>query len=293
MLSILIPTYNYNSFPLVEVLHKQLVAFKISFEIICIDDGSKSKLNIENQKINQLSLCSFELLEKNIGRSAIRNLLASKANYNWLLFLDADVLPKNNTFISKYLSCIKEGKKVFCGGVAYNRTPDNINLLRYKYGIKYEEIKINKRNRSPYKFFFTSNFLIPKEFFEQVQFEEILLKYGREDLLFSLDLQKRGYKVIQIENEIYHLGLDDDFTFVSKTKEAMENIIFLEKKGLLEKEHGSLLKIVSKVELIGLLKLVGNLYPFFERVAIKRKSIFYFNCLKISYLCRIKIVLNG
>ena len=52
MLSVLIPTYNYNAFSLVEELHRQLTLEAIIFEIICLDDGSNSVLNNENKKIN-------------------------------------------------------------------------------------------------------------------------------------------------------------------------------------------------------------------------------------------------
>ena len=51
MLSILIPTYNYNVFPLVLDLHKQCLECKIDFEILCQDDHSNQFSN-ENQKIN-------------------------------------------------------------------------------------------------------------------------------------------------------------------------------------------------------------------------------------------------
>lgn len=40
MLSILIPTYNYNVVPLVLELQKQCLEYKIHFEIIVFDDGS-------------------------------------------------------------------------------------------------------------------------------------------------------------------------------------------------------------------------------------------------------------
>ena len=51
MLSILIPIYNYNAYPLVLELHKQCLECEIEFEIICQDDASGSDLNIENEKI--------------------------------------------------------------------------------------------------------------------------------------------------------------------------------------------------------------------------------------------------
>ena len=54
MLSILIPIYNYNVYPLVEELHKQCIECKIDFEIICIDDAS-TDYKPENNKMQFLS----------------------------------------------------------------------------------------------------------------------------------------------------------------------------------------------------------------------------------------------
>ena len=103
MLSILIPTYNYNIVPLVRDLRSQLHKENIIFEIICIDDASQSELNLINEEINSFEFCSFSSLEKNFGRSKIRNFLAKKAKYEWLIFLDGDVLPAQSSFIFNYL----------------------------------------------------------------------------------------------------------------------------------------------------------------------------------------------
>ncbi len=40
MLSILIPTYNYNIVALVSEIHRQISNTEIPFEIICLDDAS-------------------------------------------------------------------------------------------------------------------------------------------------------------------------------------------------------------------------------------------------------------
>ncbi|RZJ53598.1 MAG: glycosyltransferase family 2 protein [Flavobacterium sp.] len=99
MLSILIPVYNYAVSSLVEIVYKQALECNIPFEIICLDDASQFFLS-ENQKINQLKNTTYFILDKNIGRSAIRNLLARKAVYENLLFLDADTIPVTGNFIS-------------------------------------------------------------------------------------------------------------------------------------------------------------------------------------------------
>ena len=143
MLSIVIPTYNYNIYPLVCELEQQALKLNIAFEIICIDDGSFSHLNKENQKINTLSNSVFTENRKNIGRSKIRNLLATKAKYKWLLFLDADVFPKNKNFIETYLKSISKSSELIYGGILYQEnSPSHENLLRWIYGVKREGLKV-------------------------------------------------------------------------------------------------------------------------------------------------------
>ncbi|PTT01060.1 glycosyl transferase, partial [Flavobacterium sp. HMWF030] len=129
MLSILIPVYNYNVSSLVETLYNQALESNVIFEIICLDDCSQHFLS-ENQKINQLQNCNYSILEKNIGRSAIRNLLAKKATFENLLFLDADTFPVNQNFLSNYISQINRNEKVVYGGILYeSKKPENDRLL--------------------------------------------------------------------------------------------------------------------------------------------------------------------
>ena len=59
MISILIPCFDFNAYPLVSILEKQALMLKIDFEIICIADGSFSSKNDLNQKINLLTNSKF------------------------------------------------------------------------------------------------------------------------------------------------------------------------------------------------------------------------------------------
>jgi glycosyltransferase involved in cell wall biosynthesis len=288
MLSVLIPTYNYSAFSLAVEIHKQLILEAINFEIICFDDGSNSLINSENEKINTLDFSSFKPLENNVGRSAIRNLLAEKAKYKWLLFLDADVKPVKSNFIKNYIACLKINKTVFCGGIQYENKKENYSLLRYKFGKKHEEIASNKRNKNPEKYFFTSNFLIKKLVFNTAKFEESLTEYGREDLLFSLELVKMGFRIQHLNNEVYHLGIDENSVFVFKTKKAMENIVFLDTMHLIDANQMPLLVIVRKLSFFKMIHSVAKFHPFFERLSIRNSSVFFLNCMKVSYVCYLK-----
>ena len=65
MLSVLIPTYNYNCFSLVLELKKQADGLNFDYEIIVQDDCSSLYIE-ENSKINSLQNCSFEINSENL-----------------------------------------------------------------------------------------------------------------------------------------------------------------------------------------------------------------------------------
>lgn len=284
MLSVLIPTYNYNTYFLVKDIHSQLINASIPFEIICIDDGSSSKLNIENEKINLLSFANFKILEKNIGRSCIRNLLAKKANFEWLLFLDADVLPVKRDFITNYISCFSNEQKVFCGGICYKNVIYKSELLRLKYGKKHEEIDLKIRQQNADKYFLTSNFLIDKKIFQRIKFDENLNKYGYEDLLFAIKLNQNAIEIKHIENRVFHNGIDSNQVFCNKTQYAINNLANLLKMGKLKYSETNLTKIYQKLNKLRLTKFLEISNFNFEKKAIEKSSLLYFNLFRLQLL---------
>ncbi|WAC03341.1 glycosyltransferase [Lacinutrix neustonica] len=87
-LSVCIPVYNFNCIATVIDLCKQIESLSIPAEVLVIDDASPVELNaIAHFKH---ALYSYEKLNKNVGRAKIRNLLAKKATYYHVLFLDGD-----------------------------------------------------------------------------------------------------------------------------------------------------------------------------------------------------------
>ena len=116
MISILIPIYNFAVKELVSELSRQAQELNLDFEILCIDDNSKSKYTELNKNIKKIYGVNYKLNKKNIGRSAIRNLLTKQSKYDYLLFLDCDVKIKDN-FIRKYIK-FKDKSDVIVGGVS-------------------------------------------------------------------------------------------------------------------------------------------------------------------------------
>ena len=287
MLSVLIASYNINVVNLINELYLQLTKECITFEIICLDDASQSEKNIINQEVNHLSFCTFESLQKNIGRSAIRNLLASRALYKWLLFLDADVLPFSSKFISNYLRKISSSNNlVFLGGIKYKEC-DTRNLLRWKFGKKNEEVNFLVRNMIPENYFFTANFLIKKDVFDTLKFNEKIRNYGYEDLLFAKELNKKNIKIDHIENEVFHLGIDSNKDFIEKTKHAIKNLVLLEENNYLKKSDTKISRTYHRLNAFGLVQVLVIFTNFFKKRTIQQSSIIYYNLFRIAYLHKV------
>jgi glycosyltransferase involved in cell wall biosynthesis len=255
MLSILIPVYNYDVSALVEALHKQCLEIEIEFEIICLDDASRQFID-ENKKIQQFINTSFIVLESNIGRSAIRNLLARKAQYENLLFLDADTIPVNPQFIATYVSEVNNAKKIVYGGILYQTAePKKEAILRWLYGKKREALSVEQRNRNPYISFLTLNFLIKKSVFSTVKFNESLPNLRHEDTLFSYELMRNQIEIAHIKNPVYHLGIEDSLAFLRKSEEAVVGLKNLVDLNLISVEYVKLsyyFRIIKKYYLTSL-----------------------------------------
>ncbi len=278
MISVLIPTYNWDVYPLVSSLHKQLSMANVPFEIIVVDDASSEKFS-DNHRLSELSNTFFEFLDENIGRSAIRNYLVTRSSYSWLLFLDCDAIVED-LFIENYINSIKsETAIVITGGMAYNLGEQK---LRYKFGKKKEEVSIEERKRNPQKYFFSANFLAKRDVFNSVSFDESLVGYGYEDLLFAKGLKNKGWGIVHVENPIFHAEVDDDDVFMVKTKQALSNLVALINTGKLEYTDARISFVYKRFYL-----LVFNLryfYKFFEKMTLSKSSLLFFDMFRLAYL---------
>lgn len=289
MLSILIPTYNYNVFPLVKNLFNQCEKAGIEYEIIVFDDGSQNQF--DNEKINSLKNCSFKVLEENIGRSAIRNLLAKTAKFGWLLFLDADAFPVNDKLIYSYVQEIDSSDKVLCGGMCYpSEKPSKNKSLRWAYGKKREALTALERQKNEHLSFFTINFLIHKSIFEQVNFNEKLRFYGYEDVLFSYELMQKNIPIKHIENPVYHLGIEENAFFLKKTELALKSLSFLIGEKILPENYVKLTKFLNITERTGTKKLFSFLFKSLKskikkQILSSNPNLFLFDLYRLGYIC--------
>lgn len=289
MISILIPIYNYNAVPLIKELQEQCMECSIDYEIVCIDDCS-SYYKDENNTISDLEKCSLLFLDKNSGRSKVRNLLASKAAHEWILFIDCDTFPKNKFFIASYLKQIEQPScKATFGGLDYvNTKPNTDRLLRWVYGLKREVKTVAQRQVHPYNTSYVSNFLIQKSVFASTLFDESITSYGFEDAIFIQSLKTKNVAIDQIENPVYHLNLESSELFLSKTKEALQTLLFLKQSNIkLETKLLAAFNFVNNLKLTPTItKVYNHIEPVLEKNLLSEKpSMILFDVYKIGYFC--------
>lgn len=294
MLSILIPTYNYNVFPLVKEVSEQCIAEKLSFEIIVLDDASQN-FHTENNEINSLDNCSYSILNQNIGRSGIRNLLSTKASFDNLLFLDADVRIIIDQFIKNYINFIRSNSNygVVYGGIVYQECkPQNNQLLRWIYGNKREALSAEKRNENVYVSFLTLNFLIKKEIFSSVRFNEDIPNLRYEDLLFSFDLMKNKIPLQHINNQVVHNGIETSEVFMQKTNDSLKGLKFLLSKNYLPADYAKISNVFNLINQTKLLFLINFIYKMrknsFEKNLLSSKpSLFIYDIYRLGYFSQL------
>jgi len=288
MLSILIPAYNYDVTLLVQVLHTQCLQAGIEFEIIVADDSPGNPLSLVNRKITTQTHCRFIQNETNLGRTATRKKLAEAAVYDTLLFLDADVIPADGAFISRYLPYINNENTVVMGGYAYKPEAGQ-PVLRLKYGMAREEKAAEDRNNNPYASVFSGNFLTSKHVFLQNNYPENRNFYGMDNY-FSYSLYKNEVTVVHIDNPIYHLGLEEDGVFFEKCLESVRI-----RKELLANKEGieninpllRYYKKLGKYRVRGLVAIVFRLCePILKkRILNKNPNLFCLDLYRLGYLC--------
>lgn len=269
MISILIPVYNVDVTELVSRLSSQAIKSSKQFEIICIDDCStNSGIKEKNEAIADVPLVDYSVLDKNIGRGAIRMLLAKKAKYDILIFLDCDMRIPNENYLENYVR--HTDKKVVVGGITYsNNKPENPNyLLRWKYGILREKKSASERNRMRFSHFVASNLMIKKQLFLSLPVDNDIVGYGHEDTLLGLKLLKMGTPISHIENPLEHIGLDSAETFLEKSKSGTANLATLYSKRICGPEI-RLINMYERLSGFGLAgfisKLIEPFIPIIEK----------------------------
>lgn len=293
-LSVLIPCYNSRCRKLVESLSALLkkeedkVAFR--YEVIVADDGSTDNSCVEyNKSINSLDNCRYIIREKNAGRAAIRNFLAQQAQYEWLLFIDCDMVVRNENYISQYVN--SHDSSVMYGGYSVNGDPNSLKgNLRYVYEKKSEASHTySKRQEKPYKDFHTSNFIVKRNIMLQYPLDERFYHYGYEDVLWGKSLKEHSISITHINNTLSFEKFENNTSFLSKTEEGLTTLYQFKKE--LE-GYSNIIEYTKKLQrfrLIPFVRLINSLFSKYIKYNLQgnNPSIFMFNIYKVCFFCNL------
>lgn len=224
-LSICIPVFNFDVNELIDDLQNQIDSENLDAEIILIDDASSQEFVNINKNL-ETKVSQFIFLEKNIGRSKIRNLFLKYTNSEYLLFLDCDGKVINGNFLKTYFDFIsKQNPDVIFGGRKVSEIePDSEYGLRWKFATERENLPVDQRLKSPYLSFQTNNFVVRKSVLDKIRFNEGITQYGYEDLIFAKDLYNHQVKVDHIDNPIFNNDVETNVVFLAKADQSAKSL---------------------------------------------------------------------
>ncbi len=296
MVSICIPIFNVRIGPLVSGLWRSASVCGVEFEILAADDCSEENIELENREYFQKQAGEHPQLrylenKEKMGRSRIRNFLVSKAKYGLILMLDCDAALPDEDFVGRYLEHLSEAD-VWVGGCAYRiEAPDDGKRLRWEYGRQREALPAAIRNRQTWKSFSSFNAMYRRQVLLSCPYDENIQGYGHEDTLLGLALEAKGFRILHLDNPLYHEGLDKNAQYLSHSRLAVEKFItnpaFSSDKVI---QNIRILHCYERLKALHLDAATACVYRHFgsameKQLCGSQPSVHLFDLYRLSYLC--------
>ncbi len=269
LLSICIPSYRDDATQLIEALAK--LGGTEHCTLLLYDDGCGDAALIAKHKEIVLAYpgpARFISADKNFGRSHARNRLVAMAEADWILLLDADMLPDAANFLSNYIDSIKSAGEpaLIAGGFSLKQlTPRKGHRLHAAQAAMSDCLDAKTRSMEPGRYVFTSNILVHRDILRSVPFDEGFSGWGWEDVDWGLRVAAL-FPIHHIENSATHLGMDADADLIRKFGNSSQNFARLVEKHPAETAHMPLTRASRRLKGVPLLGKIGKLVastPFF------------------------------
>ncbi|MEM1151147.1 MAG: glycosyltransferase family A protein [Pseudomonadota bacterium] len=270
-ITILVPTFRDDVSPLLRELgacedaaHTELVVF---------DDGSG---NAERLDTLRAELASYpgkaRLIASpiNLGRASARNALLTAAETEWVILLDADMVPDDPRFLTRYRQSIAALAKpgLICGGGSTKRVNSGEHTALHLAQSRASEcIAAAARNRDAGRFVFTGNIAVHRDVFRAVPLDSGYSGWGWEDVDWGLSVVEH-FPVRHIDNTATHLGLMDDAALLAKYATSGANFARLARRHPEAAASMPLFKAARALRVLGILR--APLSSLMHRLARQR-----------------------
>ncbi|WP_313374754.1 glycosyltransferase family A protein [Chishuiella sp.] len=289
MYSVLVPVYNWDIEKLAICLSHQISKLTINIEVIFFDDfSSNQELLYKNELLIEQLGFKFYKSSVNNGIAHTLNLLAKSSKYEWLIYLDADIIPVQQNFIDFYIHLNKNRNKIYCGGLLYETNKPKKGVLRWKYGRKYEVQTTQYANQNPYLNFKACNFFVHKSILSKHLFTSNNDNYyAAVDTLFGLKLKNTNVSIEFVDNRVYHLGLDSNEEYLNKAKLYVKSIVKSYKDKQVDMKSIRLIEFYERQNSFKI-KVYSLLFSFtkpiiYMNLLSRYPSIYLFQFFKLGY----------
>ncbi len=224
-LSVLIPFYRDNPSKLLAELLEQAARLR-GVEILIYDDGTADPVicaALAAQVKEAVTPVTLLIAEQNKGRATARNTLQEKARGSWVLFLDADMRPGSETFLSNYLALIEaDAADIIFGGFTVPQNVTRAEELHRALSEVSDCLELSERQAAGPQYVATSNLCVRKSILLSEPFDSGFVGWGWEDSEWAARVASR-YALIHADNTALHLGLESDDTLLKRFKESAQN----------------------------------------------------------------------
>jgi glycosyltransferase involved in cell wall biosynthesis len=222
-LSVLTPFYRYDPSPLLA----RCAHAPADVEFILLDDGSgDAGLLARVISAAQATGAPTRIIvrEQNAGRAAARNRLIAEARGEYVLFLDADMIPDRASFLAAWLSVTRcQQPDVAFGGLSLRHAErTRATALHHDLFGRSDCRSLAERQKAPAQSVATANLLVRRSFLATHPFDDGFRGWGFEDTEWALRAA-RVTEILHIDNPATHAGLDSAETLLRKSAEAGPN----------------------------------------------------------------------
>jgi glycosyltransferase involved in cell wall biosynthesis len=226
-LSILVPFRNDDCEPLIASLLQAAQALQADLEVVAADDRGDDPLVRQRLQVRLAGVgtpAAILIAARNLGRSAIRNVMAGVARAEHLLFIDAGMEVSGPRYLEAYLAWGRSAPPglVFGGYAATDAVLRRADALAAREFLSDQCQPAAVRRRRPWQYVYAGNLLVHRRVAEACPFDESFRGWGWEDVELGVRAG-RSFAIDHIDNPVLRTNLSAASELCRRFEESAGN----------------------------------------------------------------------